>query len=128
MKIGIFISGTGTNMAAICLNFAENRLAGVDGISFVLSDKRNAPGLEKAASFGIETIVLPKKKDEPKEDYETRLLEAVAPYGTKLIVLAGFMKVLGHTFLSGYDGKIIKTDGPELISQINEKGFEEYIA
>ena len=107
MKIGIFISGTGTNMAAICRNFAEKKLTGVDGISFVLSDKRTAPGIEKAESFGIKTIVLPKKKDESKEDYEARLLEAVRPFGTGLIVLAGFMKVLGHTFLSGYDGKII---------------------
>ena len=107
MKIGIFISGTGTNMDAICRNFAEKKLVGVDEISFVLSDKRSAPGIEKAESFGIKTIVLPKKKDEPKEDYETRLLEAVKPFGTGLIVLAGFMKVLGHTFLSGYEGKII---------------------
>ena len=107
MKIGIFISGTGTNMAAICRNFAEKKLEGVDEISFVLSDKRSAAGIEKAESFGIKTIVLPKKKDEPKEDYETRLLEAVKPFGTGLIVLAGFMKVLGHTFLSGYNGKII---------------------
>ena len=107
MKIGIFISGTGTNMAAICRNFAEKKLAGVDEISFVLSDKRSAAGIEKAESFGIKTIVLPKKKDEPKEDYESRLLEAVKPFGTGLIVLAGFMKVLGHTFLSGYNGKII---------------------
>ena len=107
MKIGIFISGTGTNMAAICRNFAEKKLDGVDEISFVLSDKRSAPGLEKAESFGIKTIVLPKKKDEPKEEYEARLLEAVAPFGTGLVVLAGFMKVLGHTFLSGYKGKII---------------------
>jgi len=107
VKIGIFISGTGTNMAAICRNFAEKKLEGVDEISFVLSDKRSASGIEKAEAFGIKTIVLPKKKDEPKEDYETRLLEAVRPFGTKLIVLAGFMKVLGHTFLSGYEGKII---------------------
>ena len=107
MKIGIFISGTGTNMAAICRNFAEKKLAGVDEISFVLSDKRSAAGIEKAESFGIKTIVLPKKKDEQKEDYESRLLEAVKPFGTGLIVLAGFMKVLGHTFLSGYNGKII---------------------
>lgn len=107
MKIGIFISGTGTNMATICSNFADKKLEGVDEISFVLSDKRSAPGIEKAESFGIKTIVLPKKKDEPKEDYETRLLEAVRPFGTGLIVLAGFMKVLGHTFLSGYEGKII---------------------
>ena len=107
MKTGIFISGTGTNMVAVCRNFIEGKLQGVDEISFVLSDKRSAPGIEKAEALGIKTIVLPKKKDESKEDYETRLLEAVRPYGTELIVLAGFMKVLGHTFLSGYNGKII---------------------
>lgn len=94
-------------MAAICRNFADRKLEGVDEISFVLSDKRHAPGLEKAESFGIRTIVLPKLKDESRESYEARLLEAVAPFGTGLIVLAGFMKVLGHTFLSGYNGKII---------------------
>ena len=94
-------------MAAICRNFTEGKLQSVDEISFVLSDKRSAPGIEKAKSFGIQTIVLPKRKDEPKEDYETRLFEAVQPFGTELIVLAGFMKVLGHTFLSGYKGKII---------------------
>lgn len=107
MKIGIFISGTGTNMTAVCRNFAEKKLDGVDEISFVLSDKKNAPGIEKAMNFGIKTIVLPKKKDEAKEDYEARILDAVLPFGTELIVLAGFMKVLGHTFLSGYKGKII---------------------
>lgn len=94
-------------MTAVCRNFAEKKLDGVDEISFVLSDKKNAPGIEKAMNFGIKTIVLPKKKDEAKEDYEARILDAVLPFGTELIVLAGFMKVLGHTFLSGYKGKII---------------------
>ena len=62
MRIGIFISGTGTNMVAVCRNFAEKKLVGVDEISFVLSDKRNAPGLEKAESLGVKTIVLPHEK------------------------------------------------------------------
>ena len=107
MKIGIFISGTGTNMAAICRNYKENKLLGVDEISFVLSDKRDAPGLQKAAEFGIKTIVLPKKKGDMKEDYERRILNEIAPFETGLIVLAGFMKVLTSVFISGYKGKII---------------------
>lgn len=107
MNIGIFISGTGTNMEKVCRNFIEGALSGVSEISFVLSDKKSASGIDKAKSLGINTIILPKNKDESKDQYEKRLLESIAPFSTGLIVLAGFMKVLGHTFLSGYKGKII---------------------
>jgi len=74
---------------------------------FLRSDKRSAEGIEKARALGINTIILPKKKDEDRDQYEKRLLEAIAPFSTGLIVLAGFMKVLGHTFLAGYSGRII---------------------
>jgi phosphoribosylglycinamide formyltransferase-1 len=107
LKIGVFISGTGTNMEAVCKNFISGNLSGVSEISFVLSDKRSAEGIEKARALGINTIILPKKKDEDRDQYEKRLLEAIAPFSTGLIVLAGFMKVLGHTFLAGYSGRII---------------------
>ena len=107
MKIGIFISGTGTNMSAIIKNFKKGLLEGVDGISFVLSDKSNAGGIIKAQEEGIKTIVLPKQKNELRSDYELRLLSSIFEYGTELIVLAGFMKLLGNVFLNGYKGKII---------------------
>lgn len=107
MKIGIFISGTGTNMVAVCRNFLEKRLEGVDEISFVLSDKRNAPGLQKAEALGIKTIVLPKRKEQTREDYEAEMLKTIEPYNVGLLVLAGFMKVLGERFLGGFHGKII---------------------
>jgi len=107
LKIGIFISGSGTNMSAILNNFKENRIEGVDEISFVLSDKANAGGIEKAQTQGIKTIIIPKNKNELRADYELRLLGAISQYGTELIVLAGFMKILGNVFLNGYKGKII---------------------
>lgn len=107
MKIGIFISGTGTNMSAIIKNFREGLLKGVAGISFVLSDKNNAGGIIKAQEEGIETIVLPKQKNELRSDYELRLLSTIFEYGTEIIVLAGFMKILGNVFLNGYKGKVI---------------------
>ena len=107
MKIGIFISGTGTNMSAIIKNFKAGLLEGIDDISFVLSDRTNAGGITKAEAEGIRTIVLPKKKNELRADYELRLLTTISEYGTDLIVLAGFMKILGNVFLNGYKGKII---------------------
>ncbi len=107
MNIGIFISGTGTNMSAVINNFKKGLLDGVDEISFVLSDKANAGGIAKAEAEGIRTIVLPKEKNELRSDYELRLLAAISEYETGLIVLAGFMKILGSVFLRGYKGKII---------------------
>lgn len=107
MKIGIFISGTGSNMEAVIKNFQKGSIPGVSEISFVLSDKKSAPGIEKAQKLGIHTIVLPKMKEESREEYEIRLFETVRPFDTGLIVLAGFMKIIGSTFLSRYKGKII---------------------
>ena len=107
MKIGVFISGTGTNMSAIIKNFKKGLLKGVDEISFVLSDKSNAGGIVKAQEEGIKTIVLPKQKNELRADYELRLLSNIFEYGTEIIVLAGFMKLLSGVFLNGYKGKII---------------------
>jgi len=94
-------------METVCKNFVEGNLRGVSEISFVLSDKKSAPGIKKAEALGINTLILQKNKDESKDQYEKRLLEAIAPFSTGLIVLAGFMRVLCHTFLSGYAGKII---------------------
>jgi len=107
LKTGIFISGTGSNMEAVIKNFQKGSIPGVSEISFVLSDKKSAPGIEKAQKLGIHTIVLPKMKEESREEYEIRLFEAVRPFDTGLIVLAGFMKIIGSTFLSRYKGKII---------------------
>jgi len=107
LKIGVFISGTGTNMSAIIKNFKKGLLKGVDEISFVLSDKSNAGGIVKAQEEGIKTIVLPKQKNELRADYELRLLSNIFEYGTEIIVLAGFMKLLSGVFLNGYKGKII---------------------
>ena len=94
-------------MSAIISNFKKGLLEGVDNISFVLSDKINAGGIAKAEAENIRTIVLPKKKNELRADYELRLLTAISEHGTELIILAGFMKILGNIFLNGYKGKII---------------------
>lgn len=94
-------------MRAICQNFINGNLPGVDEISFVLSDNKNAAGIQTAEKFGITAIVLPKQEGETKESYETRLLGSIAPFSVGLLVLAGFMKVLGHKFLSEYPGRII---------------------
>jgi len=107
LNIGIFISGTGTNMDALIKAHQNGELMGVDSISFVVSNKKNAPGLLKAQKAGIKTIVVPKMKEESVEEYELKLFKEISQYETELIVLAGFMRILSPVFLKLYKGKII---------------------
>ncbi len=94
-------------MEALINAFSKGNLEGVDDIKFVFSDRKNAPGINKAQSAGIQTIVLPKMKDETKPEYENRMLDAIREYEVDIIVLAGFMKILSPVFLSGFKGRIL---------------------
>jgi phosphoribosylglycinamide formyltransferase 1 len=107
LKIGIFISGTGTNMEALIKAHQKGLLTGVSEISFVFSNKKNAPGIKKAEDAGIKTIVIPKSKEESVEDYERKVFNEVRKYNTGIIVLGGFMRVLSSVFLNLYRGRII---------------------
>ncbi len=107
MKIGLFISGSGTNMDAVIRSWRTGRFSRVEEVSFVLSDKPEAPGLAKAARAGVPALVVVRLKGETREAHETRILEAIAPYEVELIVLAGFMRVLSPHFLSRFKGKVI---------------------
>jgi phosphoribosylglycinamide formyltransferase-1 len=94
-------------MSAVIKNFKLGKLHGIKEISFVLSDKANAGGIEKAQQEGVKTLILPKNKNELRADYEFRLLSEIFEYKVDIIVLAGFMKILGDTFLNGFKGKVI---------------------
>jgi len=107
MKVGIFISGSGTNMDAVIRSWRSGKFSRVDPVCFVLSDKPDAPGIAKAAAQGVQTLVVQRRKGEPREHHEARILEAIASYDVGLIVLAGFMRVLSPYFLSRFKGKVI---------------------
>ncbi len=107
MNIGIFISGSGTNMEALARRWREGRFTQVERISFVLADNPMAPGIEKARHFDIETLVVPRQKGEQREHHEERMLSAISPFSVSLIVLAGFMRRLSPFFLRRFPGAII---------------------
>ncbi len=109
MNIGIFISGSGTNMEALARRWREGGFTQVQQISFVLSDNPLAPGIEKARRYGIETLVIQRQKGESREQHEERILTAISPFSAELLVLAGFMRRLSPFFLSRFPGKIINT-------------------
>lgn len=107
MKVGIFISGTGTNMKKILERYREDYFSTISSISFVLSDKSSAQGLKTAEAFGFNSIAIPRKPREKRLDHENRIFEAIAPFNVGTIVLAGFMRILSSEFIKNFPGYII---------------------
>lgn len=102
-KIGILISGRGTNMEAIADHIAAEK-ADVE-IKFVASDKPGAAGLSIAKGKGIPTAVLPYK--EGRLAGEAAVEELWNDSGIDLLVLAGFMRLITDGFVKRHEGKIL---------------------
>jgi phosphoribosylglycinamide formyltransferase-1 len=97
----ILISGRGSNMQALLEANLPARIASV------ISNKPEAPGLEIARSRGYETIVLDQRSYPDREVFDQKLAEVIDAYAPDLVALAGFMRLLGDSFVSRYEGRLI---------------------
>ena len=100
-KIAILISGRGSNMEAIVR-------AGLPAeIAAVISSRADAAGLKFAAQAGIATQVVDERRFPAREAFQDALAEAIEKCAPDLVVLAGFMRVLGARFVGRYSGRMI---------------------
>ena len=108
-NIVILISGGGSNMAAI-VRAAERedweRRLGVR-VAAVLSNRADAGGLAFAQARGIATQVLDHKDFDSREDFDAELARRIDAYAPDLVVLAGFMRILGPGFVDHYLGRLL---------------------
>lgn len=104
-SIAVLISGNGTNLQAIIDAIACHQLPAK--ISLVLSDRETAFGLTRAKQAGITTIVSKPQDYSSKEEFDTALKTILDDYHPDLIVLAGFMRILGKPFVQHFKGRII---------------------
>ena len=105
LNLGIIISGRGSNMAAILSNINNGTLDA--RVSVVISNVPTAKGLDVAKEFGVETVVCPPKDFSSKDIYEEELIAILKRRGVELVVLAGYMRVLGPGFIAAFPNKII---------------------
>ena len=105
MKIGILISGRGSNMAAIIEAVQSGQLRDFI-VSVVISDKTSAKGLEKAKERGIETIVITRNK-RTREEHDAEIINELKNRGVELVCLAGYMRLLSADFVRAFPNKII---------------------
>ncbi len=121
MNIAVFVSGGGTNLQALI--DAESRGEIKDGkITFVLASNSNAYAIERAKKAGIETAVVSRKDYSSKEEYDKAILSVIKNKNIDLIVLAGFLSILGEELVSKYRNRIINIH-PSLIPLFCGDGF-----
>ena len=106
MKIAVFVSGGGTNLQAIIDNTKDGILKDVE-IVLVLSSSKGAYALERAANNGIPSAVVSRKDFDSVEAWDNAVVEAVDKSGAELIVLAGYLSLLGPKIVSKYSNRII---------------------
>lgn len=104
-KIGILISGGGTNMQAL----AEACLAAdyPAEVKIVISDKADAGGLDRAKKLGIKSLAIPRKDYDSKAAHETAVLAALNEANLDFICLAGYMRLLSANFIKAWQGRMI---------------------
>lgn len=108
MRIGVLVSGRGTNLAALLTAEAAGTLAPAE-IVVVISNKPGVRALEIAAAAGKPALVVDHKTAGGREPFERALLDALAQHQVEAVVLAGFMRVLTDTFVSAFPQRIVNT-------------------
>lgn len=103
--IGILASGRGSNLQAIIDNISKGLLKVKIGV--VICDKSDAYALQRAEQVGIPACVIERGHFSCKEDFEQAISEKLAEHEVQLIVLAGFMRLLGSEFIKKWHMKIM---------------------
>ena len=104
-NIGVLISGRGSNLQAIIDAIRDGRLDA--RIAVVISNRADAHGLERAREAGIESVVRDHKAWPSREAYEAVLVGDLRARDVGLVCLAGFMRLLGATFVSAFPNRIL---------------------
>jgi len=105
LRLGVLISGSGTNLQAILDAVAAGTLDA--DVRLVLSNKSKAGGLERAARAGVPTAVISHRQFETREAFEQAMIDALVERGVEWVALAGFMRVLTPHFLRTFAGRVV---------------------
>jgi len=105
MKIGILISGRGSNMVAIVEAVRSGQIPNSE-VVVVISDKKSAEGLEKAKKRGIETVTIT-RKGRTREEHDAEIIAELKLRGAELVCLAGYMRLLSSDFVAAFPNKIV---------------------
>jgi len=104
-RLVVLISGNGSNLQAILDACASGELHA--SVLTVISNKPDAYGLTRARNAGVEAVHFPKRENESRRDYDTRLANYITTKLPHYVVLAGWMRILSSSFLSSFPNRVI---------------------
>jgi phosphoribosylglycinamide formyltransferase-1 len=104
-RLGVLISGRGSNLQAIITAIAAGRLRAE--VAVVISNVPGAQGLRHAEAAGIETRVLPHRDWPTREKYDRAVADELRRHRVDLVCLAGFMRLLSPGFIEAFGGRIL---------------------
>ena len=105
IRLGVLASGRGSNLQAIIAAIEKGTLDAV--VAVVISNKMEAPALERARKHGAPAVFLDPKVAPGREDYDRNILEQLRVYNVALVVLAGYMKIVTSVLLEAYDERMM---------------------
>lgn len=105
LKLGVLISGNGSNLQSIIDNIENGSLKAV--IKIVISNNPDAYGITRAKKHGIPFVILKKSDFKNKEEFDARLISTLKDNGAELVVLAGFMRIISKTLLQAFPGRVM---------------------
>lgn len=120
VRIGVLISGGGTNLQALIDNIEKGLINGE--IVVVISDKKGVYGLERARKHGIRAIEIDKRDYADKNVFMKAIIKELENHDVELVVLAGFLSILSQDFIERYRNRIMNIH-PSLIPAFCGKGY-----
>ncbi|MDD4780581.1 MAG: phosphoribosylglycinamide formyltransferase [Tissierellia bacterium] len=120
VKIGVLVSGSGTNLQSIIDSINSGDINGK--ITVVISNKKDAYGLERAKQHDINAVFVNEKDYNNIESFNDSIIEILKENKVELVVLAGYLKILSSKFIGLYRNKIINIH-PSLIPSFCGKGY-----
>jgi phosphoribosylglycinamide formyltransferase-1 len=104
-RIGVLLSGRGSNFEALADSLASSRIPNAE-IAIVVSNRENAPGLERAKSRQIPALAIPSKGLE-REAYDRQVVAVLNEHKVDLVCLAGYMRLLSPFFVASFPNRIL---------------------
>ncbi len=123
VRVAILFSGRGSNMEAILREVKGGKLGGLCEVVLALSNRPDAPGLQRAAEFGVPTEVL-ESAGRKRREYDRALVERLEHLNLDYIVLAGFMRILTEVLIDRYPDRIINIHPADTACHQGLGGYE----
>ena len=120
-RIAVMVSGGGTNLQALIDAEKAGKIPH-GKITLVVASNAKAYALERAAKAGIESTVVARKNYDSQQAFDEAIVETLKAHQIDMVILAGFLSILGETVIKAYPDRIINIH-PSLIPSFCGKGF-----